>query len=151
VKTVPALLEMPPIVAFRTQRLEWRYPRRKMHIRIKPRSLGTAVLAGILWISLGLAGQAQNTAMLQGTVRDAAGHPVAGATVQFQASAKKEAQTDPQGNYRLPVPPGSGYTLHAEKSGIGEATFGPFALGARETKTIDLKLSPKGPAAEFYD
>lgn len=119
----------------------------KLRITITMRVLA----AFALWIPVSLTGQAQDTATLQGTIRDVAGHPVAGATVQLQASAKHEAQTDLQGAYRVAVAPGSAYTLRAEKSGVGEATFGPFALADRETKTIDLKLSPKNSAAEFYD
>jgi tetratricopeptide (TPR) repeat protein len=59
------------------------------------------------------------------------------------------AKSDSSGAYRFTAPPATSYTLHAELTGQGEATFGPFVLTAKEDKKIDIALASGKP--EFYD
>jgi tetratricopeptide (TPR) repeat protein len=59
------------------------------------------------------------------------------------------AKSDSTGTYHFTAPPAASYTLRAELSGQGEATFGPFVLTAKEDQKIDLTLAAQEP--EFFD
>ncbi len=98
-------------------------------------------------------------ATLQGVVRDAAGHAVPDLEVVLQSedegkdkdkSQIKEAsriatvRTDTDGGYRFSgVVPG-GYSLRAEKPGLGKAASGIFMLAPAESRTVDFILEPVG-------
>jgi len=87
----------------------------------------------------------EGTATLQGSIRDARGRPVAGATVSLQGKTSgqsRTSRTDSEGRYRFSALGEDTYTLRAEMSGSGEATFGPFALAQEEAKQVDLTLAP---------
>jgi Tfp pilus assembly protein PilF len=58
-------------------------------------------------------------------------------------------RTDAQGNYRFSALSAGTYTLRADMAGYTAAAFGPFTLAAKETKQVDLTLTPA--AAEFFD
>ena len=106
-------------------------------------------VAACALISIALMGQ-ENLATVRGTVRDSGGHPLAAVTLQLKTSGQAlSAKSDSQGCYRFSVLPVATYTLRAELSGQGDATFGPFALNATEEKIIDLTLAPHKP--ELYD
>jgi len=101
-------------------------------------------------------------ATLQGIVRDASNHPVAGATVSLQAKDSQilTVRTDSAGTYHFPVVRQGVYTLRAEMSGEGNTTTGPFVLEPRESRTIDLILEPakttapagsSGGRPDFFD
>jgi len=98
-----------------------------------------------IWVLL-MQAQAQDTggsATLQGFVRDARGRPVAGAAVHLQLkSGEKVLRTDMEGRFRFSALREGTYTLRAELSGSGEATFSPLILKDREAKQIDLTLAP---------
>jgi tetratricopeptide (TPR) repeat protein len=86
---------------------------------------------------------AQATAKLEGTVRDARGRPLAGATVYLQVKATGQtltAHTDPTGGYTFTELNAGGYLLRAEGSGSGEAHARLVILGEAETKRADLTL-----------
>ncbi|MGA9963967.1 MAG: carboxypeptidase regulatory-like domain-containing protein, partial [Terriglobales bacterium] len=100
------------------------------------------------------------SAILQGWVRDSHGRPVPAATVYLQGKAGAEtltARTDSEGAYRFPGLREGVYTLRAEMTGYRDTTFGPWILGQKETKRIDLTLeSPKASGSssdkpEFFD
>ncbi len=105
------------------------------------------------------------SAILQGWVRDSHGHPVAAVTVYLQGKAGAEtltARTDSEGAYRFSGLREGAYTLRTETAGYRDATFGPCALGQKETKTIDLTLqsqqasgslsgNPVSEKPEFFD
>ena len=121
----------------------------KVHIRTL-----SACIVCVVVSSLTLVGQSQPVATLQGSIRDANGKALAGATVQLQSKSDQQTvQSDAQGAYRFTARPGDGYSLRAKKTGSGEANFGPISLTAGQTKSVDLKLQPQktstGP--EFYD
>jgi tetratricopeptide (TPR) repeat protein len=100
---------------------------------------------------------------LQGSVHDQAGHPIAAAIVDLRTKKGMTiltVRTDSEGIYRYSVLSAGVYTLHAEMTGFGEASFGPFSLGENESKKIDLTLRPQkasGPkdssagTLEFFD
>lgn len=84
---------------------------------------------------------------IQGTVRSGAtGLPVAGATVYVQTMNQLQittvtVQTDGLGRYKVTdLAPGT-YLVIANKMGVGEGR-GTVTLGAGETVTLDLVLSP---------
>jgi tetratricopeptide (TPR) repeat protein len=106
-------------------------------------------VAACALISIALMGQ-ENLATVRGTVRDSGGHPLAAVTLQLKTGGQAlSAKSDSQGCYRFSVLPVATYTLRAELSGQGDATFGPFALNATEEKIIELTLAPHKP--ELYD
>jgi tetratricopeptide (TPR) repeat protein len=83
------------------------------------------------------------SAILQGWVRDAHGHPVAAVTVYLQTKGGAQtltARTDQEGAYRFSGLREGVYTLRAEMAGYRDTTFGPCILGQKETKTTDLTL-----------
>jgi len=91
----------------------------------------------------------QASATLQGSVQDAHGHPVAGATVKLQdttGAPSLTAHTDPAGNYSFPALQAGAYTVRVESSGYSAAAFGPFVLGQKESKKVDLTLE-----SAFFD
>jgi tetratricopeptide (TPR) repeat protein len=93
--------------------------------------------------------QSENSAVVQGSVRDSQGKPVSSATVQLKAANQTlTAPTDSEGQFRFRALPSTGYTLHASKTNLGEADFGPFELVQQETKGIDLTLHA---ALQFFD
>ncbi len=85
---------------------------------------------------------------MQGSVRDPHGHPVA-ATVHLLGKTGQHAltaHTDSAGNYRFPALREGTYSLRAESSGYTVAAFGPFVLGQKEAKKVDLTLE-----SAFFD
>jgi len=127
---------------------------------------------GVIALSASLAhGQSQDpagSATLQGLVRDSLGHPVVAASVYLQPASGGEsltANSDSNGAYRFSALPEGTYSVRAEMPGSGEATFGPFVLGQKEAKRIDLTLQlpkgsepqksssnrPEAAAPEFFD
>ena len=122
-------------------------------------------------VPFGLHGQSQppdESATLQGFVRDSRGRPLAGARVCLQIRGGTQmlsAQTDSDGNYRFAALSPGAYSLRAEMVGHSEASFGPLVLGPKEAKSIDLTLAaqqssapqsslsrtPKSGSPEFFD
>jgi tetratricopeptide (TPR) repeat protein len=84
-----------------------------------------------------------NTATLKGSVRDSAGHPVAGAPVYLQIKDGGQARslrTDTAGKYDFSGIRDGIYMLRVEMNGFTPATFGPCAVVSGQTKTLDLTL-----------
>lgn len=89
--------------------------------------------------------QAQELASLRGTVRDAQGKAVAGATVQLQDKDETQLQTahaDLQGKYSFAGLHGGVYRLRAEMSGYSDTEIPSIFLAPKEAKTADLTLPP---------
>jgi tetratricopeptide (TPR) repeat protein len=118
-------------------------------------SPATAMLTCLLAMAACLApimtwGQDQislNTATLQGSVRDSAGHPISGATVYLQTEGGGQARSvkaDTTGRYYFSALRDGIYMLRVEMNGFSPATFGPCVVVSGETKGLDLTLeSPK--------
>jgi len=67
-------------------------------------------------------------AILQGSVLDSRGHPIAAVTLYLQAKAWTQtltARTDSAGAYRFPGLREGVYLLRAEMAGYRDTTFGP--------------------------
>jgi tetratricopeptide (TPR) repeat protein len=111
--------------------------------------------------------RSEESATLQGVVRDSQGHPLAAATVFLHVRSETRAintRTDSEGIYHFAgLSPGS-YALRAEMVGYSEASFSQIVLGRKETKKIDLTLAqqssppqsslsaaPKSGMPEFFD
>jgi Tfp pilus assembly protein PilF len=102
-------------------------------------------LLGVLLahVALGHAQALPTSSILDGTVRDAHGKAVGGATVHLLkrgASEDRKLQTDAKGEYRYPQLESGEYTIRAEKPGLPEAAFGPFTLGEGQSTRIELQL-----------
>jgi tetratricopeptide (TPR) repeat protein len=91
--------------------------------------------------------RSSDTATLQGSVRDSAGHPVAGATVYLQTQDGGRAQSikaDTAGIYFFSGLRDGIYMLRVEMDKFSPAIFGPCALVSGERKTLDLTIeSPR--------
>ncbi len=115
------------------------------------------LLAALILLSIvPLAGQEKGTsAILHGTIRDAQGNPVAGATVSLQRKNSTEttsATTDAKGNYAFADVAEGVYSLHAAKSLSGAADVESVFVTAHEAKTLDVTLSqPSLSAPQFFD
>ncbi|MGH9353892.1 MAG: TonB-dependent receptor domain-containing protein, partial [Terriglobia bacterium] len=87
---------------------------------------------------------AQSTAAINGTVRDASGAVVPGATLALENLAtgvKRSAATDSVGIYAIPdVLPGT-YSLTVTKSGFMAQTQKGFTLYVNQTATVDFTLA----------
>jgi tetratricopeptide (TPR) repeat protein len=105
-----------------------------------------ALLALFLTEGQSVQGQSQNaadSAILQGTVLDSRGHPLAAAALYLQEKTGTQtltAHSDSAGAYRFSALGEGVYTLRAEMAGYTAATFGPCVLGPKEVKRIDLTL-----------
>jgi tetratricopeptide (TPR) repeat protein len=86
---------------------------------------------------------AQNSAIVEGTIRDSSGHPLDATTVYLQAKATGQtltAHSNAAGSYRFATLSPGAYLLHAEAGGQGAAVARPVVLADGETKTIDLTV-----------
>ena len=100
-----------------------------------------------LLAALGVAEQSEpaaNLAAVRGSLRDLAGHAVAGATLHLQKAGAPDriVLTDAAGKYGFSGLAAGSYALHAELAQRGEATFAPLALGPGESRIVDLVLRP---------
>jgi tetratricopeptide (TPR) repeat protein len=100
-----------------------------------------------LAVLLGTKSQSQTqreSAILQGHVRDSVQHAVPDASVFLQVGSLDMLveKTDLDGAYRFSAVPPKLYVLHAEKDGVGVVISAPFALGPKESRTMDLTLTP---------
>lgn len=118
------------------------------------------LLAMLLLAILPLAAQEHiSPASLRGTVRDSRGTPLAGASVSLQRKKSTErtsAVTDASGNYTFARLAEGVYSVHASKSGCGDAEVASVFLAAQERKTLDIALSQpqsQTPASspQFFD
>src|SRR5690242_1122346 len=126
---------------------------------------GCGLTALVLMSFLSLCAWAQESgqaATLRGTVRDARGKPVEGASVRLQAKDGTQGltvQTDSQGDYSFIALHQGAYNLRAEKADCGNAEIPSLLLGAKEVKQVDLTMVPPHsetgndatPSPQFYD
>ena len=88
---------------------------------------------------------AQSTGSINGTVRDASGAPVPGATltiVNQATSAPKVVTSSGNGGYTASLPPGV-YSVTVSFKGFGRQTRKELKLGAGATLTADFALEAK--------
>ena len=113
-----------------------------------------ALMALLVPASRGQSGAGDDRAVVQGTVCDSQGKPVADAVISLESdgqSRKFVAHSDAQGRYRFEaVPPGS-YILRASKPGYLDKRQGPFAVQQKEVKSVALQLSPSESSASAKD
>ncbi len=129
------------------------------HLRL-PRAFKACLAVVLALSSLGHGQSSSDLATVEGYVTDEQGHPIAKVTISAESSDGKGTQTtrtDANGRYRLKLPGGT-YQVRAQVAGHGQASSGHIAVGAKETKRIDLRLgqAPAGQSSspgspEFYD
>ena len=114
-------------------------------------------MLSLLVVSAFDAAQSGRSAVVQGTVRDGQGRAVPQAQVQLQAKDSKQvltAASDEHGSYKFEHLRDGVYGLRVV-SGSGTAEIPFIALGANETKTVDVMLgaaaSSGQSAPQFYD
>ncbi len=80
---------------------------------------------------------------IEGTIRDAAGRPVAGASVILEEKGNAgtvEAKTNGDGSYVLTSAHAGTYTVRAGKSGFSDSVADAIVLSLGEKKRVDLVL-----------
>jgi TonB family protein len=115
---------LPAPAAVRSSTLQWRIRamlNRSLDRRPVSMSARTAILVAMLCASLSLPGLHAQTTSVSGTLRDASGRALAGATVRLadtQSDAKFDTQSDQSGQFQFTaVAPGS-YALSARHVGF---------------------------------
>ena len=88
---------------------------------------------------------AQNTGTVRGTVKDAGGQALQGASVQVQGS-RTGTTTNAEGTFTLSLTAGS-HTIVVTFVGYGAATR-VVSVQANETTTVDFELTQSGEVAE---
>src|SRR5215211_120306 len=118
--------------------------------RITKTLSGMLTLAIILLISTVSFFSQSSLGSLAGTVTDANGAVVKGATVKVTNDAsgeKREAVTNDSGTYVIPNLPVGQYTVIVTASGFSEATIKEAKVTVAFTNEMDITLSPSGVAA----
>jgi hypothetical protein len=110
-----------------------------------------AGLCGLFVLLFSVTASAQFRAGVQGSVTDAQGGSVVGATVTltFNDTGKtQQTTTSDEGFYRFSgLPPGS-YTLTVEQPGFSKKTFENLAINAESIEGVNVTLETGGVAAE---
>ena len=104
--------------------------------------MGSAIAAIILLLASFIQAQPQ-TSTVAGTVFDGNGHPISGATVRLKGGDAQPlfSRSDSDGAYRFSALRQGSYSLDVSMAGYAEKVFGPFVLGASESKQIDFTLA----------
>jgi tetratricopeptide (TPR) repeat protein len=90
---------------------------------------------------------------VEGTVRNPAGEPVAGASVLLEEKGNAtpvETKTNADGTFVLSAARAGTYTVRAQKSGLRDAVADALVLSPGDKKHVDLVLTSPG-AMEFKD
>ena len=105
----------------------------------------------LLLLAPGVFGQTATTGMIEGTVADANGAVVPGATVKVSSPNLIRAQTatsDSQGRYRFAnLPPGKYVVTVEAMSGFGKFEQSDVEVNLSKTSTLDVRLRPQGASA----
>jgi tetratricopeptide (TPR) repeat protein len=128
------------------------YLRRGTWVRLKLLCLGLLLCFAILPLA---AQENGSSASLHGTIRNSQGKPVTNASVWLKgknSTNSKSASTDEKGYYTFSgLSPGV-YSVHAVKSGSGDAEITSVFLNAHEDKNVDLAISLSAAGApQFFD
>lgn len=108
-----------------------------------------ASLVCILLFLVPLSLQAQTASVIQGTLTDQQGLPVARAEVRVSNSAfgtDRSTLSGPDGGYKIPGLSAATYTLSASKSGFVEQIFRSLELTINSTFTLNIELKVAGRA-----
>jgi hypothetical protein len=120
--------------------LPWRMPMAKIFSLNHISALAIALVAS----APSLVAQSVTTSAMSGTVRNAQGQPVAGATVRASSPAliigERATKTSDNGQYRFPLLPPGRYKVTVEAPGYNTAT-GNYTLELNRTQTINWKLT----------
>src|SRR5579859_1905086 len=94
----------------------------------------------------------QSIGSFSGTVTDASGSVIAGATVTAVSQgtgASREAKTDEAGHYALPLMPAAIYTLKVEFQGFQTVERKDVRLQVEEQRELDFTLAPSTVASKI--
>jgi Carboxypeptidase regulatory-like domain len=112
--------------------------------KIQSMGLGMAVCAMVvLWLCANAAWGQEVTASITGTITDASGAPLAGATVtakDMDRGTVWPATTNADGIYNILRIPVASYSLRVEAKGFQTTLFPPFTLVLNQTARIDVQM-----------
>jgi hypothetical protein len=102
-------------------------------------ALAGVTIVGIALVFAPVPARAADTSTIAGSVRDADGRPIGGATIVLQGSANKSTASDARGDFRFTDIPTGEYTVIVTKAGYAQyqATVDAF-IG--ETATVAVTL-----------
>jgi hypothetical protein len=86
---------------------------------------------------------AQTTSTIEGTVRDANGAVIAGATIKVSGKALSTERTttsEPKGEFRITALPAGNYTVVASQTGFSTRSFENVELTLNRILTLDVQL-----------
>src|SRR5262249_7073944 len=103
------------------------------------------LLAAALLLVTGLAsrGSAQTTSTIEGTVKDANGAVIAGATIKISGvalAAERVTTPDSKGAFRITALPAGTYTVAASQQGFAMRSFDQVELTLNRVLTLDISL-----------
>jgi tetratricopeptide (TPR) repeat protein len=123
---------------------------------MNPHHILRLVLASVLlrpssatWFSQGASLPQKDVITIEGTVRNSAGEPVAGATVVLDEKGhptRVETKTKADGRFAFSPGRSGTYTVTAEKRGFRDDVADSLVLAVGKKKHVDLVLEPVGPA-----
>lgn len=102
-----------------------------------------AAIASLLVLAGSLEAQTA-TGQINGTLSDASGAVIPGATVRLtseQTGLERETTTNASGDYVFPLLPVSVYTITAESAGFQSARQTAVGLQVNQTRRVDIELS----------
>ena len=104
-------------------------------------ALSSAMLPVLMVFGQGASAQ-QATITIAGTVRDAAGAPIDGASVILESEGQSvaELKTSSNGNFTFSIPAAGSYSVKAQKTGFHSATAEQLLFSRGERKHLDLVL-----------
>src|ERR1700678_737767 len=88
-----------------------------------------------------LPAQAQTSTTITGTVRDAGGNPIAGASVSLRPSRAAEVRTDAHGAFSIPNVPAGTYDVAVIKGGFVPYTYAGVAVPASAPLAFTLSAA----------
>jgi len=86
---------------------------------------------------------AQTTSTIEGTVKDANGAAIVGATIKVTGSelgTERSATTNSNGEFRIPALPAGKYTVNIAQSGFANRVVENVELTLNRTLTLDVQL-----------
>ena len=115
----------------------------KLEATVRAFALVLAILLILATGALSAGAQTAATGAITGTVKDATGAVVVGATVTAMLRGRgetRQADSNAEGVYRVPLLPPGEYSISVEKQGFKTSVHSGVKVTVAETQAVDLQL-----------